>query len=63
MRAFLPFIAALLLFAGPSHAAEFIRVGSFNIANFGDTNEYERSLLSLVNIIRQILAEGESDGG
>ena len=26
-------------------------IGSFNIANFGDTNEYERSLINLVNII------------
>lgn len=31
----------------------YIRIASFNIANFGDTNEYERSLISLVNIIRE----------
>ena len=30
-----------------------IRVGSFNIANFGATSEYERSLIGLVNIMRQ----------
>ena len=34
----------------PTH----IRIGSFNIVNFGDTNEYERSLISLVNIIREM---------
>lgn len=26
----------------------FIRIASFNIANFGDTEEYKRSLISLV---------------
>ena len=30
-----------------------IRVGSFNIANFGATSEYEGSLIGLVNIMRQ----------
>jgi endonuclease/exonuclease/phosphatase family metal-dependent hydrolase len=39
--------------AGPTT----IRVGSFNIANFGDTDEYERSLLSLVNVLRELDAD------
>lgn len=38
-------------------AQEFIRVGSFNIANLGDTKEYERSLISLVNITRKMDAD------
>ncbi len=40
-----------------SQPGEFIRVGSFNVANFGDTDEYSRSLVSLVNIIRQMNAD------
>ena len=33
--------------------AQYIRVGSFNIANFGDRDEYKRSLIALVNIIKE----------
>lgn len=36
---------------------EYIRIGSFNIANFGDTNEYERSLINLVIIILKMDAD------
>ena len=37
--------------------ATYIRVGTFNIANFGATNEYERSLINLVNIIVKMNAD------
>lgn len=55
-----PCSLCLLLASSSSHAQTnptHIRIGSFNIANFGDTNEYERSLISLVNIIRQTDAD------
>jgi len=51
-------MAAVILVAVASRAAaDNVRVGSFNIANFGDTDEYDRSLLSLVNIIRTMDAD------
>ncbi|MCB9850005.1 MAG: endonuclease/exonuclease/phosphatase family protein [Phycisphaerales bacterium] len=40
-----------------AQAEQYIRVASFNIANLGDTSEYERSLISLVNILRQADAD------
>ena len=47
------------LFTAESHAANYVRVGSFNIANFGssENGEYERSLVSLVNIILKMDAD------
>ena len=52
---------AVLFLAGSVSLAEeqYIRVGSFNIANLGSsqTGGYERSLVSLVNIIRQMDAD------
>ena len=43
----------------PASAAKYVRVGSFNIANFGasESGEYERSLVSLVNIVMQMDAD------
>ncbi len=35
----------------------YIRIATFNIANFGATDEYERSLISLVNILRDANAD------
>jgi len=48
-----------ILFTAESHAANYVRVGSFNIANFGssENGEYERSLVSLVNIILKMDAD------
>ena len=44
---------------GTVNAAEYVRIGSFNIANFGSSQqgEYERSLVSLVNIILVMKAD------
>jgi endonuclease/exonuclease/phosphatase family metal-dependent hydrolase len=38
-------------------AQTYVRVSSFNTANFGAPDEYERSLISLVNIIRAMDAD------
>ena len=42
-----------------ANSAPYIRVGSFKITNFGlsDKGEYERSLVSLVNIILEMEAD------
>lgn len=48
-------VLGFLAILGPAAEAEqFIRIASFNIANLGssDEHEYERSLISLVNIVR-----------
>ena len=50
-------VGACLLFVlatcGSAHADPvYLRIATFNIANFGATDEYERSLIGLVNIIR-----------
>ena len=52
----------LVVIFNPEHAfaknsEREIIIGSFNIANLGDTNEYERSLITLVNIIRKMNAD------
>lgn len=47
----------ILLFTQIIWAAEYIKVGTFNIANFGDRDEYKRSLISLVNIINEMDAD------
>ena len=49
---FIGLMLTLSAWAG-AYAESHIRVGSFNIANFGSSvkGEYERSLVSLVNII------------
>ncbi len=47
----------ILLFTQSIWAAEYIKVGTFNIANFGDRDEYKRSLISLVNIINEMDAD------
>ena len=46
-----------LVASGPVHGEEYIRIVAFNIADFGDTKEYDRSIISLVNIIRQSQAD------
>jgi len=52
-------LAIAFLVVGQTSAQTYIRVGSFNIANFGDgeEKEYERSLISLVNIINEMDAD------
>ena len=55
---YIKFLIFLIVFTiyplNGSDAQQFnIHVCSFNIANFGDTKEYERSLIDLVNIIRK----------
>lgn len=47
----------LLSLCGCAEGAEYIRVGTFNIARFGAGDEYERSLISLVNILRELDAD------
>jgi endonuclease/exonuclease/phosphatase family metal-dependent hydrolase len=49
--------AVLALSFTPAHADQHIRVATFNVANFGATQEYERSLISLVNILREANAD------
>lgn len=52
------FLISLGLFPFKSRAdPTYIRVGTFNIANFGDRDEYKRSLISLVNIIIEMNAD------
>ena len=52
-------MALILTVSQPSYSNEYIRVGSFNIANFGasQSGEYERSLVSIVNIILEMDAD------
>ncbi|HUU18942.1 MAG TPA: endonuclease/exonuclease/phosphatase family protein [Sedimentisphaerales bacterium] len=58
-RIVLTILLTTFVFTAVSYAADYIRVGSFNIANFGmsKTGEYERSLVSLVNIILEMDAD------
>lgn len=47
-------LSLLALLAGgvqPASAQQHIRVASFNVANFGDRDEYKRSLVALTNVI------------
>jgi endonuclease/exonuclease/phosphatase family metal-dependent hydrolase len=52
-------LASLVTFVTPLQAEQYIRVASFNIANFGasTTKEYERSLIGLVNTILAFKAD------
>lgn len=58
-RTLLMSLFIILMFSVLTYAADHIRVGSFNIANFGTSEhgEYERSLVGLVNIILQMNAD------
>jgi len=49
-------VLAVLAVLGHAEPA-YVRIGSFNIANLGATKEYERSLISLVNIVRTMDAD------
>jgi len=55
-------LLSIFIFFGTSftigqNTQSYIRVGTFNIANLGDTNEFERSLISIVNIILEMDAD------
>ena len=58
-RTILTAFAITLIFSSRACADDYIRAGSYNIANFGasKTKEYERSLVSLVNIIVKMDAD------
>lgn len=58
-RIVLVMLFAICVFTATSYPTDYIRVGSFNIANFGasENGEYERSLVSLVNMILEMDAD------
>ena len=58
-RIILLVLAITLMLSTSTYAEDYIRVGSYNIANFGTSKagEYERSLIYLVNIIVKMDAD------